>query len=89
MMASDILDKKAILQRDRDTYAIVPQTPAGIISVDGLQRVVDVAKKYNATLKFTSAQRVAIIGLMESDLDAAWSELCMEPAASIGKCVRS
>lgn len=89
MMASDILDKKAILQRDRESYAIVPQTPAGIISVDGLQRVVDVAKKYNATIKFTSAQRVAIIGLMESDLDDAWSELGMEPAASIGKCVRS
>ncbi|NPE31252.1 NAD(P)/FAD-dependent oxidoreductase [Methanococcoides sp. SA1] len=88
-MVSDILDKKAILQRDRETYAIVPRTPAGVISVDGLQRVVDVAKKYNATLKFTSAQRIAIIGLMESDLDDVWSELGMEPAASIGKCVRS
>ncbi|NPE28078.1 NAD(P)/FAD-dependent oxidoreductase [Methanococcoides sp. SA1] len=88
-MASDLLDKKAILQRDRETYAIIPQTPAGIISIDELQRVVDVAKKYSATLKFTSAQRIAIIGLKENDLDDAWSKLGMTPASSFGKCVRS
>ncbi|ABE53286.1 NAD(P)/FAD-dependent oxidoreductase [Methanococcoides burtonii] len=88
-MASDILDKKAILQRDRESYAIVPHTPAGIISADELQCVVDVARKYGATIKFTSAQRVALIGLKENDLEDAWSELGMKPASSIGRCVRS
>lgn len=88
-MASDILDKGAILQRDKKTYAIVPQTPAGIISVDELQRIVDVARTYDATIKLTSAQRIAIIGIQDSNLDNAWDELEMEPAHPIGKCVRS
>ncbi len=89
-LAKDLLDKNAILQRDKCSYAIVPQTPAGIVTPDELQRIVDVARKYDAdTLKFTSAQRIAIVGLKEEDLDGAWLELGMEPASAIGKCVRS
>ncbi|WP_445476185.1 NAD(P)/FAD-dependent oxidoreductase [Methanococcoides methylutens] len=88
-MTQDLLDKNAILQRDKISYAIVPQTPAGIVTPDELQRIVDVARKYDATLKFTSAQRIAIVGLKEDDLDGAWLELGMKPAFPIGKCVRS
>lgn len=89
-MAKDLLDKCAILQRDKQTYAIVPQNPGGIVTPDELQRIVDVARKYNAdTLKFTSAQRIAIIGLKEEDIDGAWQDLDMKPAAAIGKCIRS
>ncbi|WP_440952539.1 NAD(P)/FAD-dependent oxidoreductase [Methanococcoides sp. FTZ1] len=89
-MAKDLLDKHAILQRDKQSYAIVPHTPGGIVTPDELQRIVDVAKKYDIdTLKFTSAQRIAIVGLNEDDIDAAWLDLDMKPAAAIGKCVRS
>ncbi|KGK99511.1 sulfite reductase [Methanococcoides methylutens] len=89
-MVKDLLNKGAILQRDKCSYAIVPQTPAGIISPGELQRIVDVARKYGVeVLKFTSAQRIAIVGLKEEDLDNAWLELEMEPASAIGKCVRS
>lgn len=84
------LRKKAILQWDTRSYAIVPQTPGGIVTPDELQWIVDVARKYDAdNLKFTSAQRIAIVGLKEEDIDAAWLELGMRPAAAIGKCVRS
>ncbi|MEL4305141.1 NAD(P)/FAD-dependent oxidoreductase [Methanococcoides sp. LMO-2] len=89
-MAKDLLDKCAILQRDKQTYAIVPQTPGGIVTPDELQCIVDVARKYDAdTLKFTSAQRIAIVGLKEEDIDNAWLDLGMKPAAAIGKCIRS
>ncbi|MEA1984656.1 MAG: NAD(P)/FAD-dependent oxidoreductase [Euryarchaeota archaeon] len=89
-MTRDILDKGAILQRDKETYAIAPQTPGGIVSPDILRKVADVAEKYGAdAIKLTSAQRMAIVGLSEKDLDAAWSDLEMKPAAAIGLCVRS
>ena len=89
-MTGDIPDKGAILQRDKETYAIAPQTPGGIVSPDILRKVADVAEKYGAdAIKLTSAQRMAIVGLNENDLDAAWSDLGMKPAAAIGLCVRS
>jgi NAD(P)H-nitrite reductase large subunit len=37
----------------------------------------------------TSAQRIAIVGLKEEDLDNVWAELDMKPGAAIGLCVRS
>lgn len=87
----DLPDKKAILQRDRESYAIVPHIPGGIIHDPGvLRRIADVAEKYGAkALKLTSAQRISIIGIKEDDIDKAWTELGMEPGASAGLCVRS
>ncbi|MGM0770436.1 MAG: hypothetical protein ACQESU_02365 [Halobacteriota archaeon] len=53
-MAKDLLDKCAILQLYKQTCAIFPQTPGDIVTPDELQRIVDVARKYDAyTLKFT------------------------------------
>ena len=37
----------------------------------------------------TSAQRIAIVGLKEEDLDNVWAELGIKPGAAIGLCVRS
>ncbi|WP_053955742.1 NAD(P)/FAD-dependent oxidoreductase [Inediibacterium massiliense] len=86
----DLLEKGAVLQRDKDTYAIAPHIPGGIVSSDTLRKIADVADKYNAqALKLTSAQRIAIVGLKEEDLDHAWNDLNMKPGAAIGLCVRS
>jgi NAD(P)H-nitrite reductase large subunit len=40
------IPKGAILQRDKETYAIVPRTPVGLVSPDDLERIVKVARKY-------------------------------------------
>lgn len=89
-MSKDILEKGAILQRDKETFAIAPHIPGGIIDPAGLRRIADVAEKYNAkVLKITSAQRIAIVGIDPKDIDAAWNDLGMKAGAAIGLCVRS
>jgi NAD(P)H-nitrite reductase large subunit len=89
-MKNDILTKGAILQRDKETYAIAPHIPGGITNPETLRKVCDVADKYNVkVLKITSAQRIALVGIKEEDLDNIWSDLAEKPAAAIGLCVRS
>ena len=52
-------DLGAILQRDRQSYAIVPRTPAGIISPENLENIVKVARRYEiSVIKMTSGQRM-------------------------------
>ena len=88
---TDIADKGAILQRDKQTYAIAPHIPGGIILDFGLLRkIADVAEKYGAqAIKLTSAQRVAIVGIDEDKIDKAWADLGTPKGAAIGLCVRS
>ena len=90
-MAEDILEKGAILQRDKTTFAIAPHIPGGIITdFDMLRRLAAVAEKYQVkAIKLTSAQRMALVGLQPADLDQIWQELGMIPGAAIGLCVRS
>lgn len=89
MNKKDILQKGAILQRDRETYAIAPHIPGGFTDTATLRKICDVADKYNLALKITSAQRIAMIGAKEEELDAIWSDLAQNPGAAIGLCVRS
>lgn len=87
---NDLLEKGAVLQRDKETYAIAPHLTGGLVTPDQLRTIADVAEKYGAAaLKVTAAQRIAIVGLKEEDLDAAWADLGMKPGAAIGLCVRS
>lgn len=89
-MKKDIQEKGAIIQRDKETYAIAPHIPGGITDAATLRKIVDVAERYGAqALKLTSAQRIAIIGLPEEKLDEIWAELGEQPGAAIGLCVRS
>ncbi|TSK07509.1 MAG: NAD(P)/FAD-dependent oxidoreductase [Geobacter sp.] len=88
-MKKDILGKGAILQRDRETYAIAPHIPGGFTDTATLRKICDVADKYGLTLKITSAQRIAMFGVKEEELDAVWTDLAEEPGAAIGLCVRS
>ncbi len=90
MSKTDRLDKGAVIQRDRETYAIVPHIAGGICTPDILRKIADVAEKYGAkAIKATGAQRLAIVGLKEEALDDVWKDLGMDPAAAVGMCVRS
>lgn len=88
---TDLLEKGAIVQRDKETYAIAPHIPGGVIlDVNVLRKIADVSEKYGAkALKLTSAQRIAIVGISEDKIDAAWEDLGMDKGAAIGLCVRS
>ncbi|MGQ9921934.1 MAG: NAD(P)/FAD-dependent oxidoreductase [Desulfobacca sp.] len=88
-MKTDILEQGAIIQRDKETYAIAPHIPGGLLALADLKRLVAVAEKYQAkALKLTSGQRLAIIGLRQEDLEAVWQELQMSIGYAIGLCVR-
>jgi len=83
-------EKGVIIQRDKQTYAVAPHIPCGVVTSETLRKLADVAEKYGAAaLKITSAARIAIVGLKEDDVDNVWSELGMKPGAAIGLCVRS
>jgi len=83
-------EKGAIIQRDKETYAIAPHTPCGVVTPQLLRTLADVAEKYDAkALKITGATRIAIVGIREEDIDAVWEELGLKPGAAVGLCVRS
>jgi len=83
-------EKGVIIQRDKQTYAIAPHIPCGVVSPQTLRRLADVAEKYGAkALKITSASRIAIVGIDEKNVDNIWSELEMSPGFAVGLCVRS
>ena len=90
-MKKDITEKRAILQRDKETYAIVPHIPGGIITDTSLlKKIIEVAEKYDAqALKLTSAQRIAIVGIKEENIDSAWQDLGADIGNAIGLCVRN
>lgn len=90
MVKMDIVEKGAILQRDRETFAVAPHIAGGICSSDTLRRIADVADKYKvSTIKITGAQRIALIGIREEDIDKVWAYLAIEKGAAVGMCVRS
>lgn len=83
-------EKGAIIQKDKETYAIAPHIPCGVVTPDLLRKIADVAEKYKAqALKITGATRIAIVGLKEEDIDNVWQDLKMSPGAAVGLCVRS
>ena len=89
-MKKDLLDKGAILQRDKETYAIAPHLTAGLITPEQLRTLADVAEKYEVkAVKVTGAQRIALVGIKEEEIDNAWKDLDMKPGAAVGLCVRS
>ncbi|MCK5194745.1 MAG: NAD(P)/FAD-dependent oxidoreductase, partial [Desulfobulbaceae bacterium] len=83
-------EKGAILQRDKESYAIVPHFPLGLITPDNLRKLADVAEKYEIpVMKITSASRIAMVGFKEDQIDDAWQDLGITPGAAIGLCIRS
>jgi NAD(P)H-nitrite reductase large subunit len=83
-------EKGAVLQRDKESYAIVPHFPLGMITPENLRTLADVAEKYEvAAMKITSASRIAMVGFKEDQIDDAWKDLGITPGAAIGLCIRS
>ena len=86
----DIPEKGAIVQRDRQTYAIAPHLPGGLLTKEMLLTYAGLFDRYDVkAMKITGAQRIAVIGFREDQLDQVWGELKMTPGAAIGLCVRS
>jgi NAD(P)H-nitrite reductase large subunit len=78
----------AILQRDKETYAIVPRTPVGLVTPDDLEALAGVARKYNIpVIKITSGQRFALVGLKKDDVASVWQELNMDMGKATELCL--
>jgi len=78
----------AILQRDKETYAIVPRTPLGLVTPQVLETIAQVVKKYEIpVVKITSGQRMALVGLKETDVAPAWKDLGMDIGRATELCV--
>jgi NAD(P)H-nitrite reductase large subunit len=85
---ADDTPRGAILQRDRQTYAIVPRTPIGLVSPEVLEAISSVVRKYNIPItKITSGQRLALIGLQREEVDLVWRDLQMEIGPAVELCV--
>ncbi len=84
----DIEPKGAILQRDKETYAIVPRVPVGLLTAQNLDKLSLVIKKYRIpVVKIVSGQRIALVGITGEDVEKIWGELSMEPGKATGLCV--
>ena len=82
------IPKGAILQRDKETYAIVPRIPMGVLTPGILENLAKVARKYKVRIiKITSGQRIALVGIKPGDVDNAWKDLTMEVGPAEGLCV--
>lgn len=76
------MPKFAVLQKPRGeerTYGVTPRIPGGFITPNQMITIANVAKKYNGTIKITSGQRIAILGVKGEDVEKIWQELDMEP----------
>ncbi|MCX7966212.1 MAG: hypothetical protein N2596_06270 [Syntrophorhabdaceae bacterium] len=80
--------KGAILQRDKQTYAIVPRLPLGLVTPEILEKIASVAKKYNIPIiKITSAQRLALVGINPESVNEIWKELGLDVGPAVEVCV--
>jgi len=79
--------KGSILQRDRDTYAIVPRIPAGVLTPEKLEALANVVKKYRIpVIKITSGHRLALVGIKKDEIDSVWRDLDMDIGRATELC---
>lgn len=80
--------KGAILQRDNESYAIVPRIPAGLLTPQKLRKLADVVEKYEIPLiKMTSGHRIALIGIKEDQIENIYEDLGMDPGKATELCL--
>jgi NAD(P)H-nitrite reductase large subunit len=78
----------AILQRDKETYAIVPRTPVGLVKPEQLENIAKVARKYEIPIiKITSGQRFALVGMKKQDVHDIWKDLGMDIGKATELCL--
>lgn len=87
-MTKEDSPRGAILQRDKETYAIVPRIPAGLVSLDNLKEIVKVVEKYQIPIvKITSGHRLALVGMKKEQIDAIWHDLNMDAGKAVELCL--
>ena len=80
--------KDAILQRDKETYAIVPRIPSGLAKLENLKEIVNVVEKYNIPIiKITSGHRLALVGMKGDDVNDIWQDLKMDIGKATELCL--
>ncbi len=88
-MKHNLPEKGAVLQRDMETYAVKAHMPGGFTTPAELRKVADVADRHDIqTVKLTGAQRIALIGLAEEQLDDVNRDLGELAGGATGLCVR-
>lgn len=86
-MKDDIPAKAAILQRDQETYAIMAPLLGGVMDLPTARRIAEVCESFQvSTLKITGAQRLALIGLREEDIDRVYGALGTSPKRNTELC---
>lgn len=80
--------KGAILQRDGETYAIVPRTPVGLLNLETLEAITRVVRKYSIPIvKITSGQRLALVGMKADVIEEIWKDLGTDIGQATALCV--
>jgi NAD(P)H-nitrite reductase large subunit len=78
----------AILQRDKETYAIVPRIPGGLAKLDNFKDVVKVVEKYDIPIiKITSGHRLALVGMKAEVVNDIWQDLKMDMGKATELCL--
>ena len=62
------------IQKD-GTYSVIPRSPGGEITPQGLKAIGEVAERYRLYIKITGSQRIGLFGAQKDDLPAIWSQL--------------
>ena len=82
------IPKGAILQRDKETYAIVPRIPGGLAKLDNFKDVVKVVEKYDIPIiKITSGHRLALVGMKAEVVNDIWQDLKMDMGKATELCL--
>ena len=72
------------------TYSVIPRMRGGETTGEQLQKIGEVAKKYEVPLvKVTGSQRIGLFGVKKEDLPKIWKELDMVSASAYAKAFRS
>ena len=87
-MAAPVTPPGAILQRDKQTFAIVPRIPGGLMNLELLRKITSVVEKYRIPIvKITSGQRIALVGMKAEQLDDIWKDLDMDAGKVTELCL--
>lgn len=79
----------ANIQKD-GTYTVIPRMYGGVTTPQELQRIADVAVKYNVPMvKVTGGQRIDLVGIQKEDLPDVWQELDMPSGYGYAKALRT
>ena len=82
------LPESVIIQRDGETYAIVPKLPSGMLTADILENFARVIRKYDIPIaKIASSQRIVLVGIKKDDVQKVWGEIGLDDGKPVGPCV--